>query len=69
MGIWFMALGFGGQLSGFLAEQAGVPKYIVDIHAANEIYGHAFMNNAILSFVIGLILLILSPWLKRLMKN
>ena len=70
MGIWFMMLSFGGQLSGFLAKQAlGASKHITDVHVANEIYGRAFMKNAILSFTIGLVLLLLSPWLKRLMRN
>lgn len=69
MGIWFMALGFGGQLSGFLAEAAGVSHRVRDIHAASEIYRHAFVNNAILSFIVGLGLFALSPWLKRLMKS
>ena len=70
MGIWFMTLGFGGQLSGFLAKQAWkASKHITDVHVAKKIYEHAFMNNAILSFMIGLILLLLSPWLKRLMRS
>ena len=69
MGIWFMTLGFGGQLSAFLCEQAGIPKHISNIHIANKIYGHAFLNNAILAFIVGLVLLTLSPWLKRLMRS
>ena len=69
MGIWFMTLGFGGQLSAFLAKQVGTPKHIANIYIANKIYGHAFLNNAILALVVGLILLVLSPWLKRLMKS
>lgn len=69
MGIWFLALGFGGQLSGILAEAAGISHRIRDIHTASEIYRHAFVNNALLAFIVGLGLFALSPWLKRLMKS
>ena len=69
MGIWFMTLGLGGQLSVFLAEQASTTKHILNIYIANETYRHAFLNNAILALTVGLILLALSPWLKRLMKS
>lgn len=73
MGIWFITLGFGGQLSGFLAKQAWeVSNHIMNVHnvhVVREMYSREFMNNAILSFIIGLILLLLSPWLKRLMKD
>lgn len=69
MGIWFMALGFGGELSGFLAKQASVPKQILGVSASNPIYQHAFAHNALFALIVGIILLILSPFLKRLAKS
>jgi POT family proton-dependent oligopeptide transporter len=68
MGIWFMALGFGGELSGYLAKQASIPKGVMNINLTNHIYLHAFSSNAILALVFGIVLLGLSPFLKRLMK-
>lgn len=69
MGVWFMALGFGGQLSGYFAKAASIPKGNLDKNMANLIYAHAFRNNAIIALVVGIILLALTPWLKRLIKN
>ncbi len=69
MGVWFMALGFGGELSGFLATQASIPKNLVSLAQSDAIYLHAFRNNAILALIVGVILLVISPWLKRLVKS
>lgn len=69
MGVWFMSMGFGGELSGFLAKQASIPKPSMSLSTMNAIYSHSFMTDALLSFIAGLILLVLSPWLKRLVKS
>ena len=69
MGIWFMALGFGGELSGFLSKQASIPQHTIDIQAANQIYAQAFFRNGLLSLIVFIILLALSPWLKRLTRS
>ncbi|WP_423062271.1 peptide MFS transporter [Candidiatus Paracoxiella cheracis] len=69
MGVWFMALGFGGELSGYLAKAASVPKSDMNLAISNLIYAHAFRNNAIIAFVVAVVLLALTPWLKRLTKN
>jgi POT family proton-dependent oligopeptide transporter len=69
MGVWFMALGFGGELSGYLAKQASIPKQILNLGVSDHIYSHAFAYNAIFALIVGIILLILSPFLKRLVKN
>ncbi len=69
MGVWFMALGYGGELSGFLASKASIPKSLTDLATTNEIYFHTFWGNAVLAIVVGIALLILSPWLKRLIRS
>lgn len=69
MGVWFMALGFGGQLSGYLAKQASIPKKMLGLSLSNKIYFHAFTINTLLALGVGIILLLLTPLLKRLVKN
>ncbi len=67
MGIWFMALGFGGSLGGELAEMASIPKNLIsDVHMSNVIYSHAFANFGLIALATGVLLLILTPWLRRL---
>lgn len=68
MGIWFMALGFGAELSGFLSKQATVPENTIDIQVTHQIYAQAFFRDALLSLIVCIILLALSPWLKRLTR-
>jgi len=65
MGVWFMGIGFGGELSGYLAKAASIPKGS-GLAINNLIYAHAFRNNAIIALVVAIILLGLTPWLKRL---
>lgn len=69
MGIWFMALGFGGELSGYLAKQASIPKNLLSAKLSAPIYLQAFAHNAWYAFIVGVILLILSPFLKRLLRD
>lgn len=66
MGIWFMTLGFGGSLAGYLAQFATIPKGITDIAATNTIYSHAFCLYTLCALATSVILLLLTPWLNRL---
>jgi proton-dependent oligopeptide transporter, POT family len=66
MGVWFMALGFGGALAGKLAQMASIPKSITDLTQTNHIYGHAFGLFALLSCAAGILALALTPWIKKL---
>lgn len=69
MGIWFMALGFGGQLSGYLGKQASIPKGHLNLQFTNHIYAHAFGYNALYAIIAGVVLLLISPFLKRLLES
>lgn len=69
MGVWFLALGFGGAFAGHLAEKASIPAGITDIHIINTIYRRAFLEYAVLGFLVGIILLIVTPWLKKLSNS
>lgn len=69
MGVWFMALGFGGELAGYLAKSASIPEGTITLAHSNAIYAHAFENYTLIAFVVAVILLALTPWLKRLIKS
>lgn len=69
MGVWFLGLSYGGLLAGFLGKQASIPKNLIDyIDKTNLIYAHAFQNYALLAFVVAAIVLLITPWLNRLMQ-
>lgn len=65
MGIWFVALGYGGQFAGMLAKIASVPESTQ--HISNEllIYQHAFLIYAILAFVVAMILFFVQMLVKK----
>lgn len=69
MGIWFMALGFGAYFAGQLAKLSSVPKGTTDVTVINHIYQQAFTKYTLIAAAVGAILLLLSPWLKRLEKH
>lgn len=59
MGIWFVALGFGGAFAGWLATFSSVPETVSDAVIQLPIYRKAFMSYAYLAFVVALILFII----------
>lgn len=63
MGIWFAALGFGGQFGGMLAKLSSVPE-----GATNEvmlpIYRHAFLNYFYLAIAVAVVLAIVNVLMK-----
>lgn len=69
MGVWFMCLGLGGELGGFLAKQASIDLSVTDNHAMIAIYGHAFMWYAIFAFVTFVILAFATMGLRRLAET
>jgi POT family proton-dependent oligopeptide transporter len=66
MGVWFLALGLGGEFAGTIAKQAAVPKTLTDPHLIAQLYEHAFGQYVIYSLVVGLIILLASPTLRTL---
>ncbi len=65
MGIWFTALGFGGQLAGCLAKLASIPA---SMHSTTDqllIYRHAFFMYALLAFSIAVIVYCIHVVLKN----
>ena len=59
MGIWFVALGFGGQLAGLLAKWSSVPESANTIILQLPYYSAAFLKYALLAFAITVILFII----------
>lgn len=69
MGGWFMSMGFGGKLSGVLANIASIPKDITNLHDLNNIYHHAFQQYAWIGFIIATVTLGLVPIIQKLLKK
>lgn len=68
MGVWFIALGFGGALSGYLSQGATIPEGLNEISKQFPIYGHAFQHSANLAYIAGAVLLMTSPILIKMMS-
>lgn len=67
MGIWFITLGYGGALSGFLAQEANVPETVTALADQMQIYKHAFQHFANFGFAAFAILFLAAPILSKLM--
>ncbi len=69
MGVWFMAIGFGGKLAGVLAKLGDVPKSVVSMSKMNAIYQQAFFYYMLLAVVLTILAFCMVPFLKRLMST
>lgn len=68
MGVWFMALGFGSSLAGYLAKFAAVPKDDHRLSTINPIYLHAYGKYAVIAGVFVVVMIALSPLLNKLIS-
>lgn len=68
MGVWFIALGFGGALSGYLSQGATLSDEITTISEAMPIYRDAFQYSANLAYIAGAMLLLISPLLIKMVS-
>lgn len=69
MGVWFIALGFGGKLAGIIATFASIPHGVHVLRTEELDYGHAFLIYGCLAVIVGIIMLTLVPWLTRLIRQ
>jgi POT family proton-dependent oligopeptide transporter len=69
MGIWFVALGFGGQFAGRLAKLSNVPESVTDHAIWLTIYRSAFLDYACIAFGISAALFLMQLALKIFMKH
>jgi POT family proton-dependent oligopeptide transporter len=53
MGIWFVALGFGGQFAGWLAKLSSVPASVTSLDGQLQIYRGAFYDFTWIAFVVA----------------
>jgi POT family proton-dependent oligopeptide transporter len=69
MGTWFFASAAANVIAGHLAKLASVPEGIHDHITIAAIYGHAFRDYALMGIGVGILLLLIVPWLNRLVYN
>jgi POT family proton-dependent oligopeptide transporter len=68
---WFLAIAFGNYLAGTIAQRACIPEEISKTQpsAFLPIYESAFIKIALVSFGLGLTLLLVYPFIKRFFKE
>lgn len=67
MGVWFITLGYGGGLSGVLAQEASVPETMTALADQMLIYKHAFQHFANFGFGVCAVLFLAAPYLTKWM--
>jgi POT family proton-dependent oligopeptide transporter len=69
MGIWFVALGFGGQFAGRLAKLSNIPESVTNPAIWLTIYRSAFLDYALIAFGISAALFLMQLGLKVFIKH
>ena len=74
MGMWFLASSYGQYLAGLIGSLMAIPSDAATGKAMSAteslgIYTGIFSKIALVSAACGVVLLILSPWLKKMMKD
>jgi len=69
MGIWFVAIGFGGEFAGLIAKIASIPENVTDALIQLPIYRAAFFDYAYLAFGVAVVLFILQWGLRKLLEE
>jgi POT family proton-dependent oligopeptide transporter len=72
MGVWFLSISIGEYLAGAAAQAASVQTVggeVTNPQLALATYSHTFMTGGELTMVAGVILLAISPWLRKLMHG
>src|SRR5690348_6741826 len=72
MGVWFLSISIGEYLAGAAAQAASVQTIggeVTNPQLALHTYAHTFMVGGESTMVAGVILLAISPWLKKIMHG
>jgi len=72
MGVWFLSISVGEYLAGAAAQAASVETVggqVTNPELALHTYMHTFMTGGELTIGAGVVLLVISPWLKKLMHG
>lgn len=69
MGIWLIAIGFGGKLGGEIAKFSSIPENLNNHLLENSLYGQAFLKYALISLLVSVLIALFANKLKRLMAE
>jgi POT family proton-dependent oligopeptide transporter len=72
MGVWFLSISIGEYLAGAAAQAASVQTVggqVTNPQLALQTYSHTFLVGGEMTMVAGVILLAISPWLRKLMHG
>jgi len=72
MGVWFLSISIGEYLAGAAAQAASVQTVggeVTNPALVLHTYAHTFMIGGESTMVAGVILLAISPWLKKIMHG
>jgi len=72
MGVWFLSISIGEYLAGAAAQAASVQTVggqVTNPQLALESYAHTFMVGGEMTMGAGVLLLLISPWLKKIMHG
>jgi POT family proton-dependent oligopeptide transporter len=72
MGVWFLSISIGEYLAGAAAQSASVQTVggqVTNPQLALETYAHTFLVGGEMTMAAGVVLLVISPWLKKLMHG
>ncbi|HET8611893.1 MAG TPA: oligopeptide:H+ symporter, partial [Sphingomonas sp.] len=72
MGVWFLSISIGEYLAGAAAQAASVQTVggeVTNPELALHTYMHTFMTGGEMTMIAGVILLVISPWLRKLMHG
>lgn len=69
MGVWFVAIGFGGVFAGAIAKLASVPESAVTTAQKLEIYHHAFLDYAYIAFFVTIVLVFSQLLVKQAIRK
>lgn len=68
MGVWFVALGFGGIFAGWIAKLSSIPETMQDNAQKLLIYQHAFFDYAYIAFFVVIVLFLIQTTLRKFLK-
>jgi proton-dependent oligopeptide transporter, POT family len=72
MGVWFLSISIGEYLAGAAAQAASVQTVggqVTNPQVALQTYSHTFLVGGEMTMAAGVILLAISPWLRKLMHG
>lgn len=69
MGIWFVAIGFGGVFAGVIAKAASVPETLDITQDMLTIYRHAFLDFAYMAFFVTIALIFISLIVRKVLQS